>query len=121
MQLLKITMIAFFFSTCIHIGSVCAYYWIFLKLNPDDPGKKKFYSTTTVSPGINVGGRVLGGGGVQTNHHKSYFLHLVREHYKGLSYMFFIQFSAIYLIILVLFKFFPNELSLKRTLLLPLI
>jgi hypothetical protein len=81
---------------------------------PDDPGKKKFYSSTSVSPGVNIGGRVVGGGGIQTNHHKSYFLHLVREHYKGLSNMFFIQFSTIYLIILVLFKFFPERSKLKE-------
>lgn len=114
MNLLKITMFSFFLSTCLHIGCVCAYYYTFLWLNPDDPGKKKFYSSTSVSPGINIGGRVVGGGGIQTNHHKSYFLHLVREHYKGLSNMFFIQFSTIYLIILVLFKFFPERSKLKE-------
>lgn len=114
MQLLKTTMISFVLSTMIHIGVVSTYYYTFLWLNPDDPGKKKFYSTTSVSPGVNIGGRVIGGGGIQTNHHKSYFFHLIREHYKGLSNMFFIQFSAIYLVILFVFKFFPERAKLKE-------
>lgn len=82
-------------------------------MNPDDPGKKKFYSTTT-STGVNIGGRIVGGGGIQTNHHKSYLLHLIREHYKGLSKMFFIQFSAIYLFILFMFNFFPERAKLQQ-------
>ena len=59
------------------------------RLNPDDKGKKDFYSATTVTQGINIGGRMLGGGGIQTNHHKSYLFHLVREYYKSLSKLFF--------------------------------
>jgi hypothetical protein len=82
MRLLKKTMISFFLSTFIHIGLVSGYYYTYLWLNPDDPDKKKFYSTTSVSPGVNIGGRVIGGGGIQTNHHKSYLFHLIREHYK---------------------------------------
>ncbi len=106
-------MISFILSTVIHVGIVSAYYYTFLWLNPDDPGKKKFYSTTT-STGVNIGGKVVGGGGIQTNHHKSYFLHLVREHYKGLSKLFFIEFSTIYCLILVLFKFFPERAKLQE-------
>jgi hypothetical protein len=112
-NLLKITMLSFLLSTCIHVGIVGGYYYTFLWLNPDDPGKKKFYSTTS-STGVNIGGKIVGGGGVQTNHHKSYFLHLVREHYKGLSKMFFVQFSAIYTLILFLFKFFPERVKLQE-------
>lgn len=114
MNLLKTTMVSFVLSTLIHIGIVSCYYYTYLWLNPDDPGKKKFYSSTTVSPGVNIGGRVIGGGGVQTNHHKSYFLHLVREYYKGLNWFFFVQFSAIYLFILFVFKFFPERARLKE-------
>jgi hypothetical protein len=112
-NLLKITMISFILSTIIHVGLVSAYYYTFLYLNPDDPGKKKFYSTTT-STGVNIGGKNVGGGGIQTNHHKSYFLHLVREHYKGLSKLFFLEFSTIYCLILVLFKFFPERAKLQE-------
>jgi hypothetical protein len=85
MKLLKKTMISFFLSTFVHIGLVSSYYYAYLLLNPDDPEKKKFYSTTSVSPGVNIGGRVIGGGGVQTNHHKSFLFHLIREHYKVLT------------------------------------
>jgi hypothetical protein len=112
-NLLKITMISFILSTCIHVGIVAGYYWTFLYMNPDDPGKKKFYSTTT-STGVNIGGKVVGGGGIQTNHHKSYLLHLIREHYKSLSKLFFIEFSAIYCFILYLFKFFPERSRLQE-------
>lgn len=38
---------------------------------------------------LNIVGRTLGGGGIQTNHHKSYLFHLVREYYKTLSKLFF--------------------------------
>lgn len=114
MRLLKKTLLSFFLSTFIHIGMVTGYYYSFLYFNPDDEGKKNFYSSTSVSPGINIGGRIVGGGGVQTNHHKSYLFHLVREHYKGLSKMFFIQFSSIYLLILVLLRFFPEREKLRE-------
>ena len=113
LTLLKITMISFFLSTLIHVGAVTGYYYYYLYMNPDDPGKKKFYSTTT-SSGVNIGGKIVGGGGIQTNHHKSYLLHLVREHYKSLSKMFFVQFSAIYSLILYLFKFFPERSKLQE-------
>jgi hypothetical protein len=67
MQLLKTTMIAFFLSTCIHVGCVSAYFYTYLYMNPDDPGKKQFYAATTTTPGINIGGKVVGGGGISTN------------------------------------------------------
>ena len=114
MQLLKSTMVAFFLSTCIHVGCVSCYFYTFLYLNPDDPGKKKFYAATTITPGINIGGKMVGGGGISSNHHKSYAFHLIREHYKGLNYKFFFQFSAIYLLILVWLKFFSQRAQLKK-------
>lgn len=112
-KLLKTTVLAFVFSTLIHISIVVSYYYIYLYMNPDDPGKKKFYSTTTTSPGVKIGNRVVGRGAVQTNNHKSYLLHLVREHYKSMSKIFFLQFSIIYLILLFLFKFFPEREKLR--------
>jgi hypothetical protein len=112
-SLLKTTVISFILSTSIHIGIVLGYYYIYLYLNPDDPGKKKFYATTTTNPGVKIGNRMVGGGGVHTNHHKSYLLHLVREHYKSMSKLFFVQFSLIYLLILFLFKFFPEREKLR--------
>jgi hypothetical protein len=107
-------LISFLFSTILHISCVFAYYYIYLKLNPDDPGQKNFYSSTTVSPGVNIGGRVIGGGGIQTNTHKSYLIHLAREYYKSLSKMFLIEFSLIYLMFLFLFKFFTERAKLKE-------
>jgi len=114
MQLLKTTMIAFFLSTCIHVGCVSAYFYTYLYLNPDDPGKKQFYAATTTTPGINIGGKMVGGGGISTNAHKSYAFHLIREHYKGLNYKFFFQFSGIYLLLLVWLKFFSERAQLKK-------
>lgn len=113
MQLLKVSMISFILSTIIHIGAVTGYYYIFLLLNPDDPGKKKFYSETTSQQGINIGGKIISGG-IQSNRHKSYLMHLVREYYKGMSKLFMIQFGLIYLLILSLFKFFPERERLKE-------
>ena len=57
MKLLKTTVIAFFLSTCIHIGCVTGYYALYLWMYPDDEGKKNFYSQTTVSQGVNIGGK----------------------------------------------------------------
>lgn len=114
MDLLKTTLIAFFFSTSLHIGIIFGYYWLYLYFNPNDQGKKDFYSQTTTSPGVNIGGKVVGGGGVQTNHHKSYLLHLVREYYKTLSKTFFIEFSLIYVFFLYILSFFPNRAKLKE-------
>ena len=114
MQLLKTTLLAFFLSTCIHVGLVFGYYYVFLWLNPDDPGKKQFYSTTSISQGVTIGGRTIGGGGVQTNHHKSYLLHCLREHYKNLKKLFLIEFSIIYMFFLVVFRFFPKRAKLKE-------
>ena len=114
MQLLKTTMIAFFLSTCIHVGCVSAYFYTYLYLNPDDPGKKQFYAATTTTPGINIGGKMVGGGGISTNAHKSYAFHLIREHYKGLNYKFFFQFSGIYLLLLIWLKFFSERAQLKK-------
>ncbi|CAF1057351.1 unnamed protein product [Brachionus calyciflorus] len=114
MTLMKISMISFILSTALHIGLVTGYYYTYLWLHPDDPGKKKFYSETTVQKGINIGGKIIGGGGVQTNHHKSYLMHLVREHYTGLSKIFLLQFGALYLLILSMFKFFPERAKLKE-------
>ncbi|RNA41036.1 hypothetical protein BpHYR1_035035 [Brachionus plicatilis] len=113
MHLLKVSMISFILSTIIHIGSVIGYYYFCLLLNPDDPGKKKFYSETTAQQGINIGGKIIGGG-IQTNRHKSYLMHLVREYYKGMSKLFLLQFGLIYLLILTLFKFFPEREKLKE-------
>lgn len=113
-SLLKKTVLSFVLSTAIHISIVLGYYYVYLYLNPDDPGKKKFYATTTTTPGVKIGNRVMGRGGVQTNHHKSYLLHLVREHYRSMSKMFFLQFSIIYLILLALFKFFPEREKLRE-------
>ena len=101
-------MISFILSTVIHIGTVTGYYYIYLYLNPDDPGKKKFYSETVAQQAINIGGKIIGGG-IQTNRHKSYLMHLVREYYKGMSKIFLIQFGLIYLAILSVFKFFPER------------
>lgn len=56
MKLLKTTVIAFFLSTCIHIGCVTGYYALYLWLHPDDEGRKNFYSQTSVSQGVNIGG-----------------------------------------------------------------
>ena len=114
MNLLKTTLIAFFLSTVLHIGVIFGYYGTYLWLYPDDKGKKDFYSLTTVNKGVNIGGRNLGGGGVMTNHHKSYLLHLVREYYKGLSKTFFIEFSVIYVFFLFVLKFFPEREKLKE-------
>lgn len=120
-SLLKTTMFSFILSTLLHIAIVAAYYYIFLWMNPDDPGKKKFYATPATSQqNVKIGGRNFGGmganfgGSARSNQHKSYFLHLVREHYKGMSKMFFVQFSAIYLIILFAFKFFPEREKLRQ-------
>lgn len=113
MQLLKSTMVAFFLSTCIHVGCISAYFYIYLYLNPEDPGKKQFYAATQTSPGINIGGKMVGGGGISTNAHKSYVFHLIREHYKALNYKFFFQFSAIYLMLLIWLKFFSERAQLK--------
>ena len=112
-QLVQVTMLSFLLSTFIHVGSVVGYYGIFLWLNPSDPGRKAFYSSTTTTKGVNIGGKIVGGGGVQTNHHKSYYFHLVKEYYKNISYIFYVQFSLIYLIMLVLFKFFPEREKLR--------
>ena len=114
MDLLKTTLIAFFLSTSLHIGMIFSYYWLYLYYNPDDEGKKNFYSQTTVSQGVNIGGKTLGGGGVQTNHHKSYVLHLIREYYKSLSTMFFVEFSLIYVFFLYILSFFENRAQLKE-------
>lgn len=114
MVLLKKTLFAFFLSTSLHIGAVVGYYWLYLYYNPDDQGQKDFYSQTTVSQGVQVGGKMLGGGAVQTNHHKSYLLHLVREYYKSLSKTFFIEFSLVYLFFLYLLRFFPERAKLKE-------
>ena len=113
MNLLKTTFFSFLFSTLLHVVIVSSYYAIYLWLHPDDPDKKKFYTTTKVNPGVNIGGRMVGGGGIQTNHNKSYLFHVIREHYKSLSNFFFIQFSLLYLMFLSLFKFFPNRAKLK--------
>ncbi len=113
MDLLKTTLLAFLFSTGLHIGTIIAYNWLFLYFNPDDQGKKDFYAATSVTQGVNIGGKVVGGGGVQTNHHKSYLLHVVREYYKTLSKMFFIEFSLIYVFFLYVLNFFPNRERLK--------
>jgi hypothetical protein len=37
----------------------------------------------------------------------------LKEHYKSLTNYFFIQFSAVYLFFLVVFKFFPEQAKLK--------
>lgn len=113
MNLLKTTVLAFFLSTSIHIGLVTLYYYIYLWRNPDDEGKKRFYSQS-VSSGVNIGGKIVGAGGVSSNSHKSYLFHLVREFYKNQSVYFFIQFSAIYLLVLFLLKFFPEREKLKQ-------
>ena len=114
MQLLKTTLLAFFLSTCIHVGLVFGYYSAFLWLNPDDPGRKQFYATTSISQGVTIGGRTIGGGGVQSNHHKSYLLHCLREHYKNLKKLFLIEFSLIYVFFLAVFRFFPKRAKLKE-------
>ena len=113
-NLLKKTLVAFFLSTSLHVGSIFGYFWLYLYLNPDDQGQKDFYSQTTVSPGVNVGGKMVGGGGVQTNYHKSYLMHLIREYYKSLSKSFFIEFSLVYLLFLYLLGFFPERAKLKE-------
>jgi hypothetical protein len=113
MNLLKTTVFAFFLSTSIHIGLVTLYYYVHLWRNPDDEGKKRFYSQS-VSNGVNIGGKIVGAGGVSSNSHKSYLFHLVREFYKNQSVYFFVQFSAIYLLILFLLKFFPEREKLKQ-------
>ena len=59
MKLLKTTILAFFLSTCLHIGCVTGYYAAYLWLYPDNEGKKNFYSATTVSQGVNIGGNII--------------------------------------------------------------
>jgi hypothetical protein len=78
LQLLKKTLISFILSTLTHVGVVSSYYGLYLYMNPNDEGRKKFYEETTVSPGVNIGGKVVGGGGIQTNHHKSYLFHIIK-------------------------------------------
>ncbi len=114
-DLLKITFVAFFLSTTLHTGTIVGYYWLYLYFNPDDQGKKDFYEATTVTQGVNIGGKILGGGGIQTNHHKSYMFHLVREYYKSLSKTFFIEFSLVYVFFLYLLNFFPNRERLRKS------
>lgn len=111
---MKTTFYAFVLSTLTHIGVVLSYYYIYLYLHPDDPGKKKFYATSAAAPGVRVGGRTIGRGIPQSNQHKSYLMHLVAEHYKTMSPLFFVQFSLIYLAFLFLFKFFPERERLKK-------
>ena len=39
---------------------------------------------------------------------------MIREHYKGLNYKFFFQFSGIYLLLLIWLKFFSERAQLKK-------
>lgn len=107
--MLRITGGSVILSALIHITFVTAYYSVYLYLHPDDPDRKAFYNANVASKGVNVGGKVLGGGGVQTNHHKSYLFHVIKNFYMNSPKMFCLQFSFVYLIVLYYMGFFKEQ------------
>lgn len=108
-KMLRITGSSVILSAIIHVCCITSYYYIYLYLNPEDEGRKKFYSTTYSSKGVSIGGKTLGGGGIQTNHHKSYLFHLIKDFYTNYPKTFCAEFSLIYLIVLYLMGFFKEQ------------
>lgn len=106
---LRITGGSVLISAFIHLLSTSLYYFTYLWLNPDDPGRKQFYSSTTASKGVNIGGKTLGGGGIHTNYHKSYLFHLIKNFYMNYAKTFCVQFSIVYLIALYFMGFFEER------------
>ena len=115
-KLLLTTLCAFILSILGQFGAVCAFYWLFLYFNPNGPDEQKFYNTTSVTKGVNVGGKTIGGGQIVSNHNKSFFWHLVKEYYANMGVMFFVEFCVVYLAILFWFNFFPQRATLNKEL-----
>lgn len=110
-RMLRITGGSVIISALIHIICITSYYSVYLWLHPDDPDRKAFYSAKVASKGVNVGGKVLGGGGIQTNYHKSYLFHVIKNFYMNSPKMFCVQFSILYLIVLYYMGFFREQNS----------
>jgi hypothetical protein len=98
----------------VYFGLVSAYFYIYLLFNPDDPGKKEFYSKTTLSPGYFIGYDYFPGREIPSNLNKSYLLHLIGEYFENFSKRLYILGCLIYFFFLYIFGMFKKREELSK-------